>query len=275
MNPQNLTLTKTLNPEPCNSRGSVLSTDKGVYYTSPNGLVLVTQDGQVTNTTELWITREKWRQLTPPKSVHAILIASSYFAFGIVEDGDNTYAQTGFTIELSTSDAASFTIWPQPGGHRIGFNQLSAPNSFDVFNVQIDPWTGIGLLIQNNSVYYYDFADTAPTMMPYRWKSKVFQQVSKKNFEAMRIFFNVPDGTPDQSAARNISPTQSLASDQYGLVRVYADGRLVTTREIRNSGELLRIISGFKAEEWVWEFEGRVTISNMQAATSVRELARV
>lgn len=275
VNPQNLTLTKTLNPEPCNSRGSILSTDRGVYYTSPNGLVLVTQDGQVTNTTELWITREKWRELTPSKTIHAILIASSYFAFGVVENGDNTFAQTGFTIELSVNDAASFTIWPQPGGHRIGFNKLSAPNNFDIYNVQVDPWTGIGILIQNSAIYYYDFADEEPVMMPYRWKSKIFQQVSKKNFEAMRVFFNVPPGTPTQNVARNISPTQSLAADQYGIVRVYADGVLVTTREIRNSGELLRIISGYKAEEWQWQFEGRVTISNMQAATSVRELARV
>jgi len=46
-------------------------------------------------------------------------------------------------------------------------------------------------------------------------------------------------------------------------------------REIRSSGELLRIISGYKYETWQFEVEGRVLISNIQIATSVKELAVV
>jgi hypothetical protein len=72
---------------------------------------------------------------------------------------------------------------------------------------------------------------------------------------------------------------QTLAADQYLILRVYArqddDMLLVTTREVRQTGELLRIVSGFKAEEWMFELEGRVLVSNMQVATSVKELARV
>jgi hypothetical protein len=278
INPGSMSLSKILIPEPCTSRGSIVSTLSAVYYTSPNGLIAINGYGVGSNITEAWITRDKWRTLTPPFGTHAISLASCYFAFGIVENGDNTYAKTGFTIEL-VNDSNSFTIWPQPGGHRIGFNNLTAPGSLDIFNVLNDPWTGIGMLIQNGALYYYDFSDAAPTITPYKWRSKVYQQPSKKSFEAMKCFFSVPPGTPAQGT-RNQSPTNdaswnTLASNQYGIIRVYADDVLVTAREIVSSGELLRVLSGFKAERWQWEIEGRIQISNLQVATNVRELGGI
>lgn len=279
VNPGSMALTKTSQAEPCVSRGSILGTDMGVYYCSPNGLILVSQAGQVTNTTELWITRERWRALTPSKTTRAIMLSSSYFAFGSLNGNDNSEAQAGFTIELA-NDSQGFTIWPQPGGHRLGFNQLSAPGGFDIANVQTDPWTGTGLLIQNGGVYYYDFSDVAPTIQPFKWRSKIYQQNSRKNFEAMKVYFSVPPGTPSQNAVRNTASTldaswNTLQTGQYGIVRVFADGVLVTAREIVRSGEMLRILSGFKTEEWQFEIEGRVLVSNLQVATSAKELGTV
>lgn len=279
VNPASMSLTKIEFPEPCISRGSVLSTDNGVYYCSPNGLILVKQDGTATNTTELWITRERWRSLTPSKNVRAVMLVSSYFAFGSTAGADVSVAQKGFTIELS-QDNASFTIWPQPGGHRLGFNGLTAPGLFNVDNVLIDSWTGTGLLVQNGSVYYYDFADAAPTITPYTWRSKKFQQTTKRNFEVVKIYFSVPPGTPAQNAVRNQSATldaswNALTPGQYGILRVFADDVLVTTREIRTSAELLRILSGFKADTWQFEVTSIMNISNIQVATSVKDLATV
>jgi hypothetical protein len=96
----------------------------------------------------------------------------------------------------------------------------------------------------------------------------------------MKVYFNIPANTPTQSAVRNEAATadaswNTLGANQYGIVRVFADDVLVTTREIRKSGELLRILSGFKAEQWQWEFEGRVVITNLQAATTAKELGNV
>jgi hypothetical protein len=106
----------------------------------------------------------------------------------------------------------------------------------------------------------------------------------------MRVYFTVPPGTPSNSTAvRNTAPTNdpswnALSATQWGIVLVYAsiadeegDGamQLVCAREIRKSGGLLRIPSGFKAESWQFRFLGRVNISNMQVATSVAELANV
>ena len=279
VSPSVLTLNKIHMPEPCISRGSVVGTLSGVFYQSHNGLILVPGDTTAaSNVTEMWITRERWNSLAPQKNTRAIPLASCYFCFGTTNGTDNSVAQSGFNIEMN-QDNQSFTIWPQPGGHRIGFNQMTGPNGFDIDNVMVDPWTGIGLLIQDGGIYYYDFTDATPAIVPYKFRTKIYQQVSKKNFEAMKVFFTVPVGTPTQGV-RNEKPTTdpswgTLGPNQYGIVRVYGDGNLVTTREIYKSGELLRVLSGFKYEDWQFEFEGRVLISNVQIATSVKELGSI
>jgi hypothetical protein len=213
--------------------------------------------------------------LTPQQHVRAIKHATSYFAFGSVAGDDTSFARTGYTIELSEEDQKSFTIWPQPGGHRLGFTQLSSPNNFDIVNVLLDQWTGVGMLVQDGGVWYYDFTDQAPTIVPYKWRSKTYQQLSAKNFEAIKIWFTVPPGTPPQIDRNTNDPQAALGPQQYGIVRVYADDQLWTTRELRKSGELLRIYSGIKVEQWAFEIEGRVNISNAQIATSVKELGLI
>jgi hypothetical protein len=278
--PSSMSVQKIMFPEPCIARCSVVSAADGVYYQSPNGLIKVAPSGVASNTTELWITREKWKKLVPASpSIQAIMQSSCYFAFGTTSDPTPGIARMGYTIEINPADAQSFTIWPQPGGHRIGFCQLTAPNGYDIDNLFVDQWTGIGLIIQNGQIWYYDFTDTAPTITPYKWRSKTYQSQTKNNYAAMKVFFDIPPGSPTQSAVRNETPTLdpswlTLGANQYGIVRVYADNVLVTTREIRNSGELLRILAGFKADQWYFELEGRVAISSVHIATSVKELAQ-
>ena len=281
VNPGSMSLVKVPNAEPCIARGAIIGNNSGVYYPSQKGLIQVEPaSGVAVNTTELWITREKWASLTPQKNLRAVLQSSCYFAFGTVNNGDNSVAQQGYTIELNTGDSASFTIWPQPGGHRLGFNQMTAPNAVDIQNVMNDPWTGITMLIQNGAVYYYDFSDPAPLIQPYTWTGKIYQQKAKTDFAAMRVFFTVPPNTPPQNAVRNTAPTNdpswnTLQYGQFGIVYVYGDGNLVTTRELVKSGELLRIASGQKYEQWQWKVQGRVVISNIQAAPTVKELRSV
>jgi len=275
VNPAAMSMVKINLPEPCLHRASIVSTDTTVLYVSQNGLIQIASSGQGQNVTEGWISRERWQTLTPQKHVRAIKHATSYFAFGSVAGDDNSVAQQGFTIELSTEDQTSFTIWPQPGGHRLGYSSLSSPNGYDIVNVQVDPWTGVGLLVQNGGAWYYDFTDQAPIIVPYKWRSKVYQQLSRKNFQAMKCFFTVPPNTPAQVDRVIDEPQPELESNQYGIIRVYVDGMLWTTRELRTSGELLRIHSGIKGEQWQFEIEGRVNVANLQVATSVKELGLV
>jgi hypothetical protein len=294
VSPGNMTLTKCSRAEPCIARASILGGDEFVTYMSPNGLIQVTPNGVCTNTTDLWVTREKWQQTTPQKYPRAIYLASCYYCFGStspssVVPSDNSEAQAGFTIELD-QDNASFSIWPQPGGHRLGFNGLTAPNAVNIDNVLLDPWTGTGMLIQGGALYYFDFSNPTPVMQPYEWKSKIYQQNTKKSYAAIKVFFQVPPGTPAPNQPRVEAEQDdpiwnTLGPTQYGIIKTYADPAvegqstgtmvLVDCREIRKSGELLRLPSDFKAENWQWEILGRVVVSNVQIATSAKELANV
>ena len=69
----------------------------------------------------------------------------------------------------------------------------------------------------------------------------------------------MPPSTPPQVDRNTNDPQAELGPNQYGIVRVYADGELWTTRELRKSGELLRIYTGIKVEQWQFEVEGRLT----------------
>ena len=280
VSPGSMTATQIQHSEPCIARGSVLGNNDGVYYASPNGLILVTSAGSVTNTTEIWITREKWQQLTPQKNTRAIFFVSMYFALGCARNGDNSVAQQGYTVELNSLDSSSFTIWPQAGGHRLGFNQLSSPNAMDVLNLRIDPWSGVGIVFYAGNVYQYDFTDPAPVMHPYTWRSKLYQQKSKKNFEAMRPWFLVPPGTPAQNPVPNTAPAtdpswNTLQEGQYGIIRVFCAGKLVTVREMRETNKHLRIQDGFKGETWQFEITARVPVSNLQVGTSLKAMAKI
>ena len=62
---------------------------------------------------------------------------------------------------------------------------------------------------------------------------------------------------------------------QYGIVRFYADNNLIATRELRRSGEQLRLPSGFKSDYWQIEFEGTVHVYSIQVATSAKELRAI
>ena len=252
----------------------------GVYYVSKNGMILVTEAGRGKNITEDWITRERWAELTPNKFIRAMKLAGSYLAYGSVSEGDTSVAQDGFTLEIA-KDTESFGPFPHPGGHRIGFSDMTAPNDLDIVNVLVDPWSGTSMTIQDGNLYYYDYADQAPELMPWLWRSKVYQANMKKNYEVFRVWFSLPPGSPTLSASRDESATiPVLADDQYLIVRIYAGDdmnglNLVTTREVRSSGELLRILSGFKYEYWQVEMEGRVRVDNLQLAPSVKELRSV
>src|ERR1035437_10374146 len=89
VNPSVMSLFKCAEVAPCTSMGGILATSTGVYYPSQKGLMKIITTGPMTNTTEMWITRDKWAQLTPQKNLHAVMQASCYFAFGTIgPDGD-------------------------------------------------------------------------------------------------------------------------------------------------------------------------------------------
>jgi hypothetical protein len=90
----------------------------------------------------------------------------------------------------------------------------------------------------------------------------------------MRVWFQTFTDTPTLNPVPVINPS-TLAADMYGIVRVYADDRLVYQRELRTSGEFFRLPSGFKATWWQVEIESRILLNNIEVATAAKELMSV
>lgn len=276
INPASITLSKLAAFEPCMSRGSIVSAPEGVYYASPNGLVLVANGFASLITTNL-ITKDQWNSLVTVSVLRATRLGNAYYAFGTTRAG---FAQTDMLQQnmVQQNDfAGSYAgVLIDPTNERVAFNTLS--NDGITINVFNDAWSGEPMLIRDGSLYRIDLADKTSDREVVLWRSKIFQPKDKKNFQAMRIYFETPPWAPTQTT-RNISEPQTLADNQYGLVRVYAgsdgDLDLVMTREIRTSGELMRLPSGFKADYWQVEFEHRVKLLSFQLATSAKELANL
>jgi hypothetical protein len=261
--------------EPCMSRASIVSTETGVLYASPNGLCLAAY-GLVQNATQQMATKDRYLDLVAPETLRAARLGASYYSwgspvFGSFDSGsfdnasfvqyDYEYAFDGALINLADP--------------RIGWITLSSGNTV-TDNVMVDIWSGELFIMRNGQVLWLDLSSNE-IAGPYLWTSKEFQLTERKNIAAFKVWFDPTVNDPNFTLAgnRNTDLVQTLQPNQYGLVRVFADGNLVVTRELRTSGELMRVPAGFKAEYWQFQIEARVKVSSIEAASSVRELAQI
>lgn len=267
--PASMTLSKLAGFEPCLSRGSIISAPEGVYYASTSGIILVAA-GVADNITRTLISRDRWTQLTAGTLFRAARIGTAYYGFGSVALGvfeTTAFEETAFAQE--DFSGAHNGVLIDPRNERVAFNHVSSATP--VFGVQNDDWSGELLILKDGKVYYIDMADIDWDKEPTLWRSKKFQAPWRQNFVAMQVFFEVPDDFV-LNPIRNTAAEQTLAADQYGLVRMYADDVLVMTKEFREPGEVLRPPSGFKANFWQFEIESNVKVTAAAMATSVREL---
>ena len=272
VNPANMSLAKLGSNEPCMSRGSIVSTPEGVYYASPNGLMLAAQ-GVISNVTRSIMTKKEWLDLVNASLLRGARLGTAYFAFSTVRAGcfDPGGFETGAFEQDDFTDTTT-GILIEPNQDRIGMHLLSSDSNN--FSIMTDVWTTELFMIQDQQVLWLDLSSNRATR-PYLWKSKKFQAQKKENLGAMRVFFEAPSDAPALNPVRNTDLIQTLADDQYGLVRVYADERLVMCRELRTSGEMMRLPSGFRCEFWEFEIEARVKVTSIQGASSAAELASV
>lgn len=273
VHPSVMALSKISAFEPCWSRGSIVSAPEGVYYASPNGLIIINY-GVAKNITKDLVTKERWQALAPVSTLRAGRLGNAYYGFGGTTQGvfETTAFDTGSFAQVDFAGSVAGII-VDPTDMRVAFTTLS--NAVPADMTMTDPWSGEVFVLRLGVVYWIDISNQLPTQEVYTWRSKIFQAPEKKNFAAMRVYFETSSTTPGLNPVRNTNLVQTLASDKWGLIRVYADGVLVTTRELRTSGELMRIASGFKADYWQFEINARVKVFSLQFATSMKELAKI
>lgn len=257
VHPSSITTSKLTSFEACLSRGSIISAPEGVYYASPNGLVLVSP-GKIENATRNLITKDKWQQLTANSPLRAARLGTAYYAFGTIQAGvfeEGVFQEDAFSQD--NYEAAFLGALIDPANERIAYTVLTCEEPMG--NVYNDPWSGELFRIIDDNVEWLNQSQSDVQVDPYLWKSKSFQSNAKENFSAMRVFFQNPSG---------------FESD-LGTIKVYADGVLVVTHTLTTSGALMRIPSGFKADFWQFQIEGRVKVLSVQMGTSIKELRSV
>jgi hypothetical protein len=272
VNPATMTLTKIPGLEQCLARGSIVSSPSGVAYASPNG-VAVAVPGVAQVPTRKLISKDRWQEFLRVPTLRASLVNGAYYTWGSATTGcfeETAFEPTAFEqVDFSGSYAGALIDIEDL---RIGYNRLAS--AMPVLNCFMDAWTGETLLIRDGKVLWLDIAANRDREA-YTWRSKVFETPNQRNFGAMRVYFSTYPLTPALNPVRNTSQSQTLAADQYGLVRIYADDRLVVVRELRQSGEIFKLPSGFKATYWEVEIESRVRIHSVEIATETKELMDV
>jgi hypothetical protein len=252
VSPASISVTRSPVVEPCVSRGSIIGTEDGVYYASPNGLVRAAM-GRIENITRLMMTREDWQAKLDPRLLRAARLGFAYYGWEQRTSG----ASKGIVIDALDD--------------RVAFNQLA--DAGPITNVMTDPWTGDALILKDSKVYVVNPPSNYP-MQPYTWKSKLFTLAGSTNFSAMKATFTVPTGAPTLASPNN-ALNQNLTTNQWGIVKVYADGVHRATRELRSSGEVIRLPSGFKATEWQFEIQARIVLHQIEIAPTIWELRGV
>jgi hypothetical protein len=273
VNPSQMSLSRLAQFEPCLSRGSIVSTPVGVAYASSNGLAIA-QAGYVSVVSRQMIGKDDWQSLLSLPTVRASTLNGGYYCWGSVRGG--CFDSEAFDVDAFLQDdfSGAFTgAFIDINDARVAYNRLAfAEQPTD--NVMTDHWTGELFLLRDNEVLWVDISD-ARMQGSYKWRSKIFNMQSRKNLGAMRIWFDIHTGLPTLNPVANLATNQELASDQWGLVRVYADSRLVYVNEIRESGQIMRLPAGFKAQYYQVEVEARVEVSKIEVASTVKELAVV
>jgi hypothetical protein len=264
VHPSAMTMAALPTIEPCLSRGSIVSTLNGVYYASPNGLILA-QPGGAENITLEKVSRREWQSLVPLETIRATRLGDAYYGWGTQIDGSfqiSAFA-TGPTAHAGVEAFATVNygqarqgILVNLAGTKQAITVLTNPDPLR--NLMTDVWTGEVLIIRDNIVYWLDANNPDPAREKYSWKSKKFKTPFMKNLAAARIFFDVPDTVP------SVGP--------YITLRVYADDRQVLVRDINASGELIRLPSGFKATWWQFEVDSIVPIAEIAIANTAKEL---
>jgi hypothetical protein len=268
LTPDTMTIGKVTANEPGISRGSIFPAGEGVYYASPNGLILLNTTGTI-NTTQSLMEREFWATLQPEQWACG-RVAMTYMAviknYTPVTDADFN----GLIIDhLEKNVPFSY------------FRASVAPAT----NLYWDQTSGQMFYISQGVVRWAN-PPSGGDLLPWEWISRIFRMPKPMQIKAFKVSFTVPPEvtiTPPTAATRNNDQNQVFdPTSQYLIVRVYRGVNStienapnpVVVREVVRSEEEILIPGGFKDEFWTFEMEGQVNVILFKAASSVKELQK-
>ena len=268
--PTNFTFIQVRVPEPCISRGSVITDLMGVYYASQNGLVMLNYFG-MQNQTLATVTKNIWLARYAATTLLACRHRAQYLALRM--DGSNT----GFLIDYAEQ--------------RLGFMELSLPAGITA--VWNDEYTGDAYMCKNGRIHRWDDPTTASLI--YRWRSKQFYGAAPLSMGAVQISSDPTIATATASTSDDLpsDPSLMLPAGVNAVFNMYVGGMgdasttstdvpdanptatPVFTRPLKIPREIFRLPSGFKAFDYQFEIVSRVPVHSIEVATTMKELKGV
>ena len=257
--PSNYVFTQIRVPEPCISRGSVITDLMGVYYASQNGLVMLNYFGMQNQTLSL-VTKNIWLNDFKAASIIACRHRAQYLAV----NGSGT----GFLIDYSEA--------------RLGMMDLSSINGATcIWN---DEFTGDAYIMGGDKkVYRWDSQNTGSLI--FRWRSKQFYLPAPVSLGACQISLDpsvetvLPTYAPPATLQNN-DPTLVLPAGVNAVFNLYygsttSSPTLLISKNLTKSRMIFRLPGGFKAFDWQAEIVSRVPVHSIELASTMAELKGV
>ena len=242
-------------PEPCISRGSIITDLMGVYYASQNGLVMLNYFG-MTNQTLSNITKNQWLTTFLAGSIVACRHRSQYLAI----NGTGV----GFLIDYTE---------PRMGVvHLNTFN-----NAVCVWN---DVYTGDAYIIADKIVYRWDSPTTAP--LTYRWRSKDYLMAAPTSLGACQIEMaqavEVAPPAVTPPLLSNGDTSLILPAGANAVFNLYAGSEarhLICSKVLTKAQSIFRLPSGAKIFNFEVEIIAQTQVYSIQLASTMHELKNV
>jgi len=295
--PEAMTLVESDTPDACTSRRGIVSTNKGVFFPGPDGLMIAGPNGAVENLTKRIVSRREWRTQYRPYGLEAVRHNDQYVAF---------YSATeGFSIDFEEPNQAFVELSEDAWNHTV---------------IQNDPISGDVWLIRDNTLYVWNPENGSP--VTYVWRSREFEVPDPTNFGAVQITYSEPTTvgayTPEQieaytefnaeriayplnplnfavmngvrqvtltstepqlSQQLHAGPLFDLSEGSFSATltfRIYVNRETdwVYSQEITDM-DMYRPPTGFKAVLWYFEFEGTMDVQVARIASNAKELAAI
>ena len=243
-------------PEPCISRGSVVTDLAGVYYASENGLIALNYFG-MQNQTLSNFTKNIWLTDYHAKNIIACRHRSQYLAVNGIG--------LGFIIDYTEERMGVMNINP-------------CENIISVWN---DVFTGDAYVIADDKkVYLWDSPDTPG--LTYYWRSRQFYLPMATSLAVAQISLDpsVTDPAPPEMEPCPEDVVElELPDGVNAMFRLYAGPEdsleLVHVKYLTSKLMLFKLPSGLKSFNWQFDITARVPIHSVELASSVKELAKV
>lgn len=244
--PANFLLKNVDIPEPCIARGSVISDILGVYYSSPNGLIMINYYGMQNQSQQL-VTRNQWLTQFFGSQLIAARHRSQYVAL-------NQTGQ-GFFIDYAEVQRRGL----------VNFNVFAQATS-----IWTDVYTGDALMLVDKKVMRWDSPNTVP--LSYQWRSKRWLLPDPIELGACQVFLD--PSVEDAPLTHNTD--WGLPADKNALLRLYTnEDELIHEEMLTSRRSVFRFPSGLKSHEWQVEIASRVPIMRIEIASTMKELSGV